>query len=74
MSCKVYQESRCDKCGATSRDQVVGQQHTAAPLPHGWTTVRLGVLSSRHLCGTCETELRKWLGCEPEDFSCRVQT
>lgn len=65
MSHLIYLESTCDKCGAQARERYV-PSNTDAPLPHGWTGLKLGIAQTRHLCGTCKREIREWLGLGPE--------
>jgi hypothetical protein len=60
MSHLIYLESTCDKCGAQAREKYAGAQD--APLPRGWTNLKLGIAATRHLCERCNRELREWLG------------
>lgn len=75
MSCKIYLESICDKCGTQTRDahSVAGTMYNQnsfgpqdPPLPHGWCGVRIGAAATRHLCKQCTAQLREWLGMGPE--------
>jgi hypothetical protein len=62
MSCKVYQEVTCDMCKASTRESYTFSQAHEAPLPRGWTAVKLGAAASRQLCESCTQQLREWLG------------